>query len=145
MERDRVNGVEYHEPQDDLIRRLLRAGYSPVALSLALRVDLDDVMALQPEERTHEHSPDSVIEDGLRVLAWRTIEEASRMLDEGTPAIKMQLIKTFGADMRATLGAKNADQNEEMKTQLAALMRAIRGEEDLGELGAVGSSTHDPH
>lgn len=145
MERDRVDGVEYQEPQDALIRRLLRAGYSPVALSLALRVDLDDVMELQPEERTHEHSPDSVIEDGLRILAWRTIEEASRMLDEGTPSIKMALIKTFGSDMRAALGAKGSDGLDEMRTEMAALMREIRGDSDLGELGAVGSSTDDPH
>lgn len=137
-----MHGVD---DQYAMIRRLLAAGYSPVALSLALRMDLDEVAALSPEKENLA-TPDSLIEDGLRILAWRTIEEASRILDEGTPPLKMQLIKTFGTQMRDILGTNSSDGLDDLREQMNSILDEIRGEVigDVQEHGALGEATDDP-
>jgi hypothetical protein len=109
-----------------MIQRLLAAGYSPVALSLALRIDLDAIVELDPDTSKRD-APDDLIQDGLRILAWRTIEEASRILDEGTPALKLQLIKTFGSQMKDILGTRTSDEKDELKEQLDEILREMRG------------------
>lgn len=109
-----------------MIQRLLAAGYSPVALSLALRIDLDTIVELDPDTSRRD-APDDLIQDGLRILAWRTIEEASRILDEGTPALKLQLIKTFGSQMKDILGTRTSDEKDELKEQLDEILREMRG------------------
>lgn len=134
-----MNGVD---DQHAMIQRLLAAGYSPVALSLALRVDLDDVMALAPESARQE-TPDSLIEDGLRIIAWRTLEEASRILDEGTPALKMSLIKTFGSQMKDILGTRSTNPLEDLRASMDEIMAEMRGGVTLDEPDAPGETTDD--
>lgn len=130
------------DDQQAMIQRLLAAGFSPVSLSLALRMDLDEVVGLAPED-TKLDTPDTLIEDGLRILAWRTIEEASRILDEGTPAMKMALIKTFGSQMKDVLGTRTQDGFDELRSSLNEIMTQIRGGVTLDEPDTAGEATDD--
>ncbi len=71
------------------------------------------------------------------------IEEASRILDEGTPQLKMQLIKTFGPQMRSILGDAGGDGLDEIRASMQEMMEEMRGGVKLAELDPTGETTDD--
>lgn len=110
------------------IERLLAGGIKPTMLASMLDVPLDDVLALIPEERRKAIKSDAAIEAGLRELAWRTIEEAMMILDEGNLDLKMKLISKFGGDMARVLTNTDKDDMEDMRREFADLAKQLKGE-----------------
>lgn len=115
------------EIPEDVLTKLLEGGLSATTLSSVLDIDLDTVLAAAPPERRREIAADAMLNDAMRMLAWRTIEEAMMILDEGSPDQKMRLIAKFGGDMARVLTGADKDESADMRESLAELLGAYKG------------------
>jgi hypothetical protein len=140
-----------------IVVSLLDSGYSPTAVALHANVDVDVVLALIPEDERRLYA-DDIIQDGLRIVAWRSIQEAMRILDEGNLQSRLAIIRTFGAEMKQVLGVSKSGEMEEMRADMESMLEEMRdapgtaGEavddqdqeppvgEDTPELGSAGGS-----
>jgi len=113
-----------------MVERLLQAGLKPTMLASVLDIPLDDVLAMLPEERRRAVKSDAAIESAMRELAWRTIEEAMLILDEGNLDLKMKLISKFGGDMARVMSATDKDDMADMRDEFKSLTRSLRGDTD---------------
>lgn len=121
------------------IRALLNAGYAPTTICVTLDIPMDEITPLLSEdERRTQLRDDAMLRDAMRVLASRVIEEALRVMDEGTPNDKMTLITKFGGQMSRVLGQQEADSMKELREDVAAMMSEMR----QGALG--GGDGPDP-
>jgi len=111
-----------------MVERLLQAGLKPTMLASVLDIPLDDVLAMLPEERRRAVKSDAAIESAMRELAWRTIEEAMLILDEGNLDLKMKLISKFGGDMARVMSATDKDDMADMRDEFKSLTRSLRGD-----------------
>lgn len=125
---------------DDTISQLLQAGYAPTTIALTLDVALDRVIELMPsEERSQIAAADDLLRDGIRFLAWRTLEEAMRVLDEGTADNKMRIISKFGPQMVTILGKEQKDEMADLRQDMQNILMEVRS--SVGELETPSDET----
>lgn len=119
------------EPSDLLesrvVSRLLEGGYDPTTLATTLGVPIDDVIALLPPERQKIAAADAQLQLAMRQLAWRTIEEAMRILDEGAIPLKLKLIQKLSGDLARAIAVSDKDDLEDLRSDFATLMAEMRG------------------
>ncbi len=115
-----------------VVKKLVEAGYHPTTVALTLGLEVGDVLNVLPAtERKRFVADDESIAQAMRVLAWRTIEESLRILDEGTPQQKMAVLNKFGTQLSKIVGAQETDPLEEIREDFAKLMAEIRGGEPV--------------
>ena len=105
----------------DDVKKLLSLGYSPLTISLSLSIPIDKVQSLAPE---YPIITDKELDSAMKVLAWRAWQEAMRMLDIGSPQMKMHIIKSVFArtmSLASPLGQKD-DAFADAFTKLLARM-----------------------
>ncbi len=100
-------------------------GYDPTTLASALELPLEDVVALVPPERRQIAAADAELAKAMRILAWRTIEEAMMILDEGTPMLKIKLIQKLSGDLARTISVSDKDEMEDLRKDFRELMSGI--------------------
>jgi hypothetical protein len=120
-----VNEIEPHD--EPVIRKLLASGYDPTMLSSALDVPVAGVLELVPPERRSVAAADAELQIAMRELAWRTIEEAMLILDEGTVPLKLKLIQKLAGDLGRVISVSDKDELADMRESFAALAAEIRG------------------
>jgi hypothetical protein len=116
------------EQQDKIVTRLLEAGYDATALSQALDIPIDDILPLVPPERRRLVAADAQLAEAMRMVAWRTLEEVMKVLDEGSPAMKMKLLQKFGGDLARAITTTDKDEMEDLRNDFRELMRETRGQ-----------------
>ena len=77
----------------------------------------------------------------IRDLAIRTIDEAEDMLHEGTPQMKLQIVKHFGGHMMRALGRDEEDVLSDLRKDFMKLIEEQKT--PRGHLRAVGGPTPD--
>lgn len=110
----------------EVIGKLLEAGYHPTTIALTLDIPIEECLEVAQGRREHV-AVDDELRQGIRVLAFRTLEEAMRILDEGTPQMKMQLISKFGGDMARVLGKDDPNKLKNLRNDFYELMKEVRG------------------
>lgn len=110
------------------ILALVEGGYHPTTVALTLGLEVNDVLECLPAtERRQFVADDETINQAMRVLAWRTIEEALRILDEGTPQQRMSIITKFGGQLQQVIGKEETtDPLEELRADFFALTAEMR-------------------
>jgi hypothetical protein len=116
------------DPPSEVISRLLDAGYDATSLSNALDVPLENILPLVPPERRRLIAADAQLAEAMRMLAWRSIEETLRLLDEGSIPVKMKLLQKFTGDLARAIASTDHDDLEDMRADFRALMRETRGQ-----------------
>lgn len=109
-----------------VIAQLADAGYAPTTIALTLDVPIQTVIAAIPGQRKMVAAADELLQDAMRALAWRTIQEAARILDEGTPQMKMAIITKFGGQMNQVLGRQEPNEIENLREDFYKLMAEVR-------------------
>lgn len=113
--------------ESTVVARLLEGGYDPTTLATTLGVPLDDVIALLPPERQKVAAADAQLQLAMRQLAWRTIEEAMIILDEGSVPLKLKLIQKLSGDLARAIAVSDKDDLEDLRVDFATLMAEMRG------------------
>lgn len=113
-----------------VVSRLLEGGYDPTTLATTLGVPIDDVIALLPPERQRIAAADAQLQLAMRQLAWRTIEEAMLILDEGSVPLKLKLIQKLSGDLGRAIAVSDKDELEDLRKDFSTLMLEMRGKKD---------------
>ncbi len=111
---------------DEIIERLLGAGYDPSMLANTLDLPIEDVLALVPADRRSQAVADAALQNAMRALAWRTVEEAMMILDEGTVPIKLKLIQKLAGDLGRAITVADHDEMEDLRNDFRALTSELR-------------------
>lgn len=79
----------------------------------------------------------------LRSLAIKMIDEAYEILEEGTPAARLQIVKTFGSHLVRALGSDDEDVLGDLRKDFMRLVEEQKA--PRGHLRAVGETASDPN
>lgn len=121
------------------IEKLLLHGFSPRAIADALSVPLATVIDIVPDTPLFEASDDD-LRTGLRVLAWRAIETALEVFNEGTYREKTNLARALVTPAFYALN-KSETENKEIAELRAKLTVLLEGFADAS--GLTGSPVDD--
>ena len=77
---------------DEVIIKLLAKGISPAHVASLLDMPIDIVQQHAGTERSNRVTDAEEVSVAMQQLIWRGFEEAMKILDEGSPAMKIRLI-----------------------------------------------------
>ncbi len=112
---------------NEVIKKLLDANYAPTTVALTLDIPLSMVLEVLPEQERRQYvEGEEMFHQAMRTLAFRAIEEAHRVFDEGTPAMKLALIKHFGSQVQKALGSGEKNPLDDLREKFTELMGDVR-------------------
>jgi len=104
----------------DIAARMLVRGIDVPTVADVLDVEIEDLYALRNTLHVDIDQNDAV--GALNRLAWRAYEKGIEMLETGTPAAKMQLIRMMISIMRGLLGSKSPKEMQELTSEFRELI-----------------------
>lgn len=76
---------------------------------------------------THAAAQDEIVKEAVRKLAFEVVHEAHKLLNQGSPATRMSVIRSLlPALVRSLEKTDEGDSNKELQKQLAELMQEVR-------------------
>ncbi len=114
----------------DLAANLLKRGVEISVISDTLGIDPEQLYRLRQQYGLTVPSDD--ITEAMSSLAWRAYEEGARILREGSPAQKMQLIRLMFSVMARQMGSQSPKETARLVDQFRDLIES-GSEEDEDE------------
>lgn len=91
---------------------------------------VDDVLSmLTVEQRATWAGSEDSIRQSARYLVWRAVQESIQMLDEGSPRVRMSVIKALAPRIGRWMGDDSDTEIEELRRDFFALLADLRGEQ----------------
>ncbi|MGI0133618.1 MAG: hypothetical protein ACREBW_01500 [Candidatus Micrarchaeaceae archaeon] len=133
-----------NELYENILIKLLAAGVSVSTISNALDLDSDYIQSLSPRRSLYMAESEELAE-AMHKLAWRAYEEGMRILDEGTPAMRLRMVTSIQSASLRLLGSQDPHQFEELRSELRGLIAGIGGDNAtiLSEPASLGGETDD--
>lgn len=124
-------------PFDDVVAKMLSKGMSPVTISAVLDCDLAYVNSfIVNPDRSIPQSEDEIGIMALQ-LAKRAYEEANRILDEGTPAMKIRLITSIQPHYLRAMNNQAPKAFDDLREEMRKLLSDVGT--DSSEPGSIYS------
>jgi hypothetical protein len=108
-----------------VIEMLLTAGYSPSFVARTLDVQPADLVGLGVSAEFLTPA-DAEVRDAVRRLANRVVNEAERILEEGSQQLKMSLVQKLLTPMMKFLTIESPDDLKNLQQEMAAVLREVR-------------------
>lgn len=145
---------------DDLISKreiaeqLLSYGIDPAQVATVTRLPIKVVQAIGTFRTTTTlNAADQELADAMRNLVWLAYEEAVYLMQFGSPADRIGLIKMLVGRGVSLIGQEKSSRFEEMRGLFEEVMTGIRSPEDVPfelpldddvETGAITGDTYNP-
>jgi len=110
---------------DEVVIKLLSKGASPVTVANLLDLDLDYVLSFRVTRSNILPQSEAEIGTMAHRLAMRAYEEANRILDEGTPAMKIRLITSIQGHYLRQMNNQTPKAFDEMRSELESLLHYV--------------------
>lgn len=108
----------------EVIQQLLGKGMPPATVAMALDIPLELVQEYATARTTRTTDAEELT-TAMNQFAWRAFDEGMRLLDEGTPAIKVRLISGAMGHTLRLLNAQSPKELEETRAELSSLLHAV--------------------
>lgn len=125
--------VEVPPNKEELIRSLYAMGQDPYKIASIVREDIVYVRRILSKysRRTEfTHFEDKELADAMRTLAWRALEEALEVFENGHPVERLALTKTIIGRTASMVGSQTTTHYDDMRNELEEIFTGVRGTEE---------------
>lgn len=112
----------------EIAERMMREGIDVPTVGKILDANLDDLYILRESLDINIEREDVV--EAMNRLAWRSYEKGQEILETGTPAMRMAMIRMMISSMRGMMGSQSPRVMQELVNEFKATIELTDDEDE---------------